>query len=315
MMKFDKGWLWVSLMAIGGLVVINYVSIFLEEFYARCIRGGKNLKKRYGKWAIVTGATDGIGYAYCKELGRKGMNVLLISRTESKLKTCVKELSELYPKLEFDYYVQDFSQFGRDSVPDIMKKIEELDVGVLINNVGASYKFARYFHEISDDSVEELITLNVESTTWMTRAVLPKMIKQKRGAIVNISSAAGLTTSPLLAGYGAAKSYIAMFTRALNEEVKDFGVHVQCQSPLFVTTKLAKLRNTSLTVPSPDGYAKYGVAAIGYETICSPYWSHAPYLYLLMNIPESLSAQMTKWFHMGIRKRGMKKEEEQAKTK
>ena len=83
--------------------------------------------------------------------------------------------------------------------------------------------------------------------------------------IRNISSAAGVSTSPLLAQYGAAKSYVAMFSRALNYELKSKGVHVQCQVPMFVATKLAKIKNTSLFVPSTTAYAKAAVAAIGYE--------------------------------------------------
>ena len=106
----------------------------------------------------------------------------------------------------------------------------------------------------------------------------------------------------------------ASCAKALHEELKDFNIHVQCQAPMFVTTKLAKLRKTSLTVPSAAGYAKYAVAAIGYEVFCSPYWSHAPYLWLLMNLPESWSSMMTKMFHMDIRKRGMKKEAAASKS-
>ena len=91
------------------------------------------------------------------------------------------------------------------------------------------------------------------------------MLQRKRGAIVNVSSAAGVITSPLLAQYGAAKSYVAMFSRALNAELAGKGIHVQCQIPLYVATKLAKIKNASLWVASPSDYARAAVAAIGYE--------------------------------------------------
>jgi 17beta-estradiol 17-dehydrogenase / very-long-chain 3-oxoacyl-CoA reductase len=61
-------------------------------------------------------------------------------------------------------------------------------VGVLVNNVGISYPYTQYFHELDDERVEQLMTLNVHSTTWMTRIVLPGMISRKRGSIVNIGS-------------------------------------------------------------------------------------------------------------------------------
>merc|ERR1712093_900663 len=106
----------------------------------------------------------------------------------------------------------------------------------------------------------------------MTYIVLPKMLERKRGAIVNISSAACLVPGPLLAGYSAAKRYVEAFSIALDAEYASKGVRVQVQCPLYVTTKLAKIRNSSLTTPSPDTYAKAAVRAIGYESDISPYW-------------------------------------------
>ena len=165
-----------------------------------------------------------------------------------------------------------------------------------------------YFDELDDASVEDLISLNLNSTTWMTRLVLPGMISQKKGAIVNISSAAGVTTSPLLAQYSAAKSYVAMFSKALNAEYKSKGIHVQCQIPLFVATKLAKIQKASLTVASPSGYARAAVAAIGYETVVSPFWSHALQMWLLTSLPEWVSTAITFSMHKAIRSKGLKKD-------
>lgn len=119
---------------------------------------------------------------------------------------------------------------------------------------------------------------------------------------------AGVSNSPLLAQYGAAKSYIAMFTRALNAEYSSKGIHVQCQVPMFVATKLAKIRKASLFVASPKQYAKAAVAAIGFETVVSPYWSHALQVYLLTNLPEWIVSKLVMNMHMGIRKAGLKKE-------
>merc|ERR1712050_419400 len=155
--------------------------------------------------------------------------------------------------------------------------------------------------------------LNVNSTVWMTRLVLGTedsegMIKRRRGAIVNTSSGAGRTTSPLLAEYSAAKSFIEMFSKGLKAEHESFGIHVQVQAPLFVATKLAKIRNTSLTVPSPAVYAKSAVAHIGYEDSVSPYWSHALQLWAMRMIPERFSTMIVHNMHLGIYKKGIKKE-------
>jgi 17beta-estradiol 17-dehydrogenase / very-long-chain 3-oxoacyl-CoA reductase len=247
------------------------------------------------------------------ELARKGCSVLLISRTLEKLQETKTELSTKYPKVQVEILDIDFSKYDESCKKRIAAAVAGKDVGVLVNNVGISYPFTKYFHELEDVNVEQLISLNVNSTTNMTRLVLPGMLERKRGAIVNIGSAAGVSNSPLLAQYGAAKSYVAMFSKVLNSEYRSKGIDVQCQVPMFVATKLAKLKKTSLFVASPSAYARAAVASIGYDDLVSPYWSHALQIWLLTTLPESISAAITFSMHQDIRKRGMKKEAEKTK--
>lgn len=295
---------------IGFYIVISFVYQFLHGIYARCIRSGKNLKKIYGKWAIITGATDGIGYGMAKAFAKRGLNVLLISRNKEKLEICQKEILSKYPLIKCDVLDIDFQVFDINAREKVNNKIKELDssVGILVNNVGISYPYTKYFHELENQDIQQIMTLNIWSTTWMTRLVLPYMIDAKKGAIVNISSAAGVSTSPLLAQYGAAKSYVAMLSKALNAELVDKNIHVQCQIPMFVTTKLAKIKKPSLFVATPSAYAESALNAIGYETIVSPYWSHAFQIWALLNLPEWIMVAVTKNMHMDIRRRGMAKD-------
>lgn len=243
-----------------------------------------------------------------KRLAKQGLNLVLLSRSADKLKACAEDIKAASPKVEVKVLDIDFSLFDEAARGRVASLLKDLDVGVLVNNVGISYPFTRYFYELEDVSVEQLMTLNVSSTTWMTRVVLPGMVERKRGAIVNMASAAGVLNSPLLAQYGAAKAYVAMFSRTLNSELKGKGVHVQCQVPLFVATKLAKLRTATLFTASPSSYARAAVAAIGYEALVSPYWSHALQMWLLQSLPEYISSQIIFYTHSGIRKAGMKKE-------
>jgi len=273
--------------------------------------------REYGEWAVVTGATDGIGKAYAFELARQGLSVLVISRTEAKLVELEQELQQMYPKVKVAHLAIDYSNFGVEARESVRAKIAGLDVGVLVNNVGMSYPFTKYFHELKDEEISGLVEMNVNSTVWMTRLVLGTedgegMIKRRRGAIVNTSSGAGRTTSPLLAEYSAAKSFIEMFSKGLKAELESFGIHVQVQAPLFVATKLAKIRNTSLTVPSPAAYARSAVAHIGYEDSVSPYWSHALQLWFLRQLPEWVNIKIGLTMHLPIRKAGMKKEARRA---
>mmetsp|Transcript_69487 Transcript_69487/g.192295 ORF Transcript_69487/g.192295 Transcript_69487/m.192295 type:complete len:318 (+) Transcript_69487:87-1040(+) len=302
----------------AALVYVIYcVGKAAAAAYSFFARPGKRLSD-FGKWAIVTGATDGIGKAYAFELARNGMNVLIISRTQTKLEELQKELKEKHPKVEISILAVDYSNFDQKARDAVKAKIAGLDVGVLINNVGMSYPFTKYFHELKDGEIEGLVELNVNSTIWMTRLVLGTeetegMVKRRRGAIVNTSSGAGRTTAPLLAEYSAAKAFIESFSKGLKAELAAFNVHVQAQAPLFVATKLAKIRKTSLTVPSPAAYAREAVKHIGYEDTVSPYWAHAVQLCLLRHLPEWAVIKLNLAIHLPIRKAGMKKESLQAK--
>jgi len=295
--------------AITGLYFLASCFLNVLHFiWARFLRPGKNLKKSYGEWAVVTGATDGIGAAMAMEFAQKGLNVVLLSRTLANLeKTKVEIEGKTRGTVAVKIMAVDFTNFDEKARAKVTELLADLPVGVLVNNVGVSYPFTKYFHELLDSEVEDLITVNCESTTWMTRIVLPGMLARKKGAIVNMASAAGVTTSPLLAQYGAAKSYVAMFSRALHYELAPLGIHVQCQVPLFVATKLAKIRHASLTVASPKGYAKAAVANIGFGVVVSPFWAHTIQLYVLSLLPEWLGAYITGGMHHNIRKAGMKK--------
>lgn len=137
---------------------------------------------------MVTGATDGIGKGMAFELAKKGLNIVLISRSVDKLNETRVELETKYPKTQVRVISVDFSKFDETTRKVVAEDLKGLDIGVLINNVGISYPYTKYFHELDDERVAQLISLNVDSTTWMTRIVIPGMVERKRGAIVNLGS-------------------------------------------------------------------------------------------------------------------------------
>lgn len=196
-----------------GLFLLGFLSFFktcialLRWVYVNFLRPAKNLKK-YGCWALVTGPTDGIGKAFAFELARKGLNLVLVGRNVNKLDDISKEIQSKYAKIETKKVVVDFSGDLNEGVEKIAEAIEELDVGVLINNVGVSYPYARFFHEVDDELLKNLVKVNVEGTTKVTQAVLPGMIRRKRGAIVNVGSGAAtvIPCDPLYAVYAASKA-------------------------------------------------------------------------------------------------------------
>eukprot|EP00804_Cyclotella_cryptica_P002176 CCRYP_006567-RA/>CCRYP_006567-RA protein AED:0.32 eAED:0.32 QI:94/0.5/0.66/1/0/0.33/3/486/327 len=299
-----------ALVAIGGAVVLKFAwGQLLNNIYKYFFRPSPKLYK-LGKYAVITGATDGIGKAYAFALAKRGMSLILISRTESKLQDVAKEIdAKNYKGIEkTKYIVCDYSKFDEQTRARVQKELEGLDIGVLVNNVGQSYRYPRFFHELPNDEIAALIEMNINSTVWMTKFVIDGMVQRKKGHILNLSSASAEYTMPLLAEYAAAKMFVERFSESLDAEYRAKGITVQCQVPFYVATKLAKMRK-SLMVPTADEYAKMSMMWIGHSGVVSPYWLHAVQGWVMANLPSFIVDRQVMNMHLGIRKRGMKKDE------
>lgn len=157
--------------------------------------------------------------------------------------------------------------------------------------------------------MDSLIKLNVTAATVMTKLVLPGMALRKRGAIVNVSSGSGRMVVPLLSEYSATKKYIEQFTICLAAEYSAKNVHVQCHVPMFVSTKLAKIRHASFMVPSPATYARASVAHLGYDTLLSPYWPHALQIWLYESAPTWLLSKVRSVLERWITDAGLRRQQ------
>uniref|UniRef100_A0A453P0C9 Uncharacterized protein n=1 Tax=Aegilops tauschii subsp. strangulata TaxID=200361 RepID=A0A453P0C9_AEGTS len=224
---------WALALAAVGLLVAARAALRLALWvYAAFLRPGKPLRRRYGPWAVVTGATDGIGRAIAFRLAASGLGLVLVGRNPDKLAAVSEEIRAKHPKTEVRTFVLDFASEGLAAGVEALKdSIRGLDVGVLVNNAGVSYPYARYFHEVDEELMRSLIRVNVEGVTRVTHAVLPGMVDRKRGAIVNIGSGAAsvVPSDPLYSVYAATKAYVDQFSRCLYVEYKGKGIDVQCQ--------------------------------------------------------------------------------------
>ena len=199
---------WLLLLTSLGLLSFLKLSFSLLRWaYVTFLRPGKNLKK-YGSWALITGATDGIGKSFAFQFARKGLNLVLVGRNPQKLNEVSASIKSKYSSVCIETVVMDFAADLAEGVERIKEKIKGLDVGILVNNAGVSYPYARYFHEVDDELLRNLIKVNVEGVTRVTHAVIPGMLERKRGAIVNIGSGAAIVipSDPLYAVYAATKA-------------------------------------------------------------------------------------------------------------
>uniref|UniRef100_A0A0D9VHV3 Uncharacterized protein n=1 Tax=Leersia perrieri TaxID=77586 RepID=A0A0D9VHV3_9ORYZ len=303
---------WALALAAAGLLAAASAALRLALWlYASFLRPGKPLRRRYGAWAVVTGATDGIGRAMAFRLAASGLGLVLVGRSPDKLAAVSEEIRAKHPKVEVRTFVLDFAADGLAAGVEALKEaIRGLEVGVLVNNAGVSYPYARYFHEVDEELMRSLIRVNVEGVTRVTHAMLPGMVERKRGAVVNIGSGSSsvMPSDPLYSVYAATKAYIDQFSRCLYVEYKSKGIDVQCQFPLYVATKMASIRKSSFFVPSADTYARAAIRHIGYEPRCTPYWPHSVMWFLISILPESLIDSIRLGMCIKIRKKGQAKD-------
>lgn len=205
-LKIQPTWV-IALFTLGSISLLRFFIAVLNWLYVNFLRPGKNLKK-YGSWAVITGPTDGIGKGFAFQLARKGLNLVLVARSIDKLNDVSAAIVAKYGNIQIKKVIVDFSGDLNEGVDKIRGAIEGLDVGILINNVGISYPYARYFHELDEELLKNLIKINVEGTTKVTQAVLHGMLQRKKGAIVNIGSGAAIVipSDPLYAVYAATKA-------------------------------------------------------------------------------------------------------------
>ncbi|GCC18182.1 hydroxysteroid (20-beta) dehydrogenase 2 isoform X1 [Chiloscyllium punctatum] len=230
----------------------------------------------YGEWAVVTGATAGIGKAYAHELARRGLNVVLISRSLEKLRATADEIEQQHGK-KTKIVQADFNN-GAEIYGPIEAALKDLNIGILVNNVGKTYQVLPcYFLDVPDveKAILDIMNCNVLSVVMMTKIVLPQLLKRKKGIVINISSEAGAHPHPLITMYSATKVFVDFFSQALNAEYKPNGIIVQSVLPLLVSTNLTHDQETNLFVKGADDYAQEALNTVGLTEKTNGCLSHA----------------------------------------
>lgn len=268
------------LRGVGAFVLVIAIWRALLSIHRRLIRKPK-APESYGKWAIVTGSTSGIGAEYADYLAKRGMAVMIISRTESKLQDQAAELKKL--GVDVKYLAYDYTDTGparEKFYNDLDKECAIMDkdggIGLLVNNVGTTNQYPQSLLEISDELANAMINCNVHSTVFMTKAVMKYMRPKDKGAILNVSSGSGLVCSPYIAEYSATKAFITQFSRSLHVENLDTGIDVLVVMPLYVVSNLFRTGKGDIFWPLPIKLVEGSFCQLGKKMVYQGhgYWMH-----------------------------------------
>jgi len=289
------------------LATITTIATFTKFISCYILRRPKSIRK-FGNWAIITGSTDGIGKAMAIDYAKKGLNIVLVSRTQSKLNAVAKEVKDACgEKCEVVTLAIDFVNFTEEQQQAVAELAKRHKIRILVNNVGMSYPYAMYYHETTIELQQKLIRVNCDSMALMTKLVLPTMKARRNGFVVNVSSGASVTPHDYYVGYASCKAYVNKFTEEMNREYNDFGIFFQCQIPLFVASKMSKLRKSSMTVASPEQYARACRSHFGHPGLVSPFFMHAVILLIFEFVPTVILENIITRMHGSIRKRALRK--------
>ena len=227
-------------------------------------RSDSEFLAQYGPWALVAGASEGLGAEFAAELAGRGLNLLLVARRRPEL----EELSEILANewgVEVRPLVLDLA--GADAAEEIRQETADLDIGLLVYNAAYSI-IGPFLDQSSDDHLKEL-NVNCRTPLAITHHLAKRMVDRGKGGIVLLSSMAAFQGSPLIAHYAATKAYTAIFAEGLWAELRESGVDVLAccpgatRTPNYLRSKPASTGSALVPVMEAEAVVREALAQLG----------------------------------------------------
>lgn len=225
---------------------------------------------------VITGASSGIGEVLAKNFARGGFDLVLVARTENKLKTLAQGIRT---QTEAKVWVEptDLSRRGAAQKLATTLKKQGIEVDILVNCAGALEHGS--FVDLPGRSHQSLIDLNISGLTSMLTQFIPSMVSRGKGRVLNVASVAAFQPVPSLATYAATKAYVLSLSESLAEELVGTGVTITALCPGITATNMlenAQQKSSGLKIPAFVVGDVEDVAAQGYraclkgDAICVP---------------------------------------------
>lgn len=228
----------------------------------------KTFRETYGPWAIVTGASSGIGEALARELVARGLSVVLVARRRDRLEALAAALTGAVETLAVELDLG-----GDDAVESLLAAVGDRDVGLVCANAGFGEKGA--FVSADRDAMRRMIRLNCESTTALAHAFVPRLTARGHGGLMIVASLAAFQGTPWTTVYAATKAFDLLLAEGLHEELRPRGVDVVALCPGATDTEGPRRTGVDATripfgMASAADVARAGLDGLGRGCVVLP---------------------------------------------
>lgn len=229
---------------------------------------GISFKEKYGDWALITGATSGIGAEMASQIAAKGLNIILVARRE-------KELEEHAALLADRYGIKTITVSADLGTTEGVEKVKQVkqEIGLLV--LAAGVEINGSFAKTSLAKELQMVQLNVTSVLQLTHHFTPEMVKRKRGGILMVSSLSGHMVSPYFSNYAGTKAYVLQLGTSLHGELKSKGIDVTVLSPGLTSTPMTADNGVDwaklpMAAKDPAEVAEIAIKGLGKKAVVVP---------------------------------------------
>jgi hypothetical protein len=224
-----------------------------------------SFKEKYGSWAIITGASSGLGVEFAHQLAEKGLNLVLVARREELMVELAEKIQSKYP-VEVRIIALDLAKEG--FYTELSEKTTDLDIGLIVNNAGMNIE--GHFYRGDLDRNIQMIRLNMEAPFTIAYEMGKKFIEKGKGGIIFTASSSSFQATPYLSHYGATKAYLLSLAESMNYEFKDKGVNVIALCPGMTESEMTKGMKGNPIVMKAAPVVKLAIDNLGKQAYVVP---------------------------------------------